>query len=193
MIASLSGQIKAIRDGALIVEVAGVGYHVHVVQSLLDEDVRVGQKVELFTHMVVRENALALYGFRSHEEHELFVMLLGVSGIGPRTALATLSTLSPEVLRSAIGQEDAFVLTRIPGIGRKTAQRLLLDLKDRVGVAAVTTSTSGLSEADVDVINALTGLGYSLVEAQQALSAIPEEMQELDERIIGALRYLGGR
>ncbi len=190
MIASLSGQVKAIREDALVVEVGGVGFLVHVVSDVLESVTRVGQDVELFTHMYVREDRIALYGFLSAEERELFSTLLGVSGVGPSTALAVLSTFSPEVLRGAIAQGDASTLTHIPGIGPKTAQRLLLDLQDRVTVSEAW--APGMEEGDTEVIDALTALGYSVSEARSALSGIPEEVEELDERILAALRYLGG-
>jgi holliday junction DNA helicase RuvA len=191
MIASLRGTLQAIREGSVIIDVGGVGYQVHVGATLLGEIGRVGQVVELYTHTHVRENEIALYGFTSLAELDLFQMLIGVSGIGPRTALAILSSFSPETLRSAISQGDALALTRVPGIGRKTAQRLLLDLKDRIGVPAGLTAAESLGPADADALNALTALGYSLLEAQSALAAVPKETQALDERIMAALRYLG--
>ena len=190
MIASLSGQVKAIREDALVIEVGGVGFLVNVVADVLDSVTRVGQSVELFTHMYVREDRIALYGFLSVEERELFTTLLGVSGIGPSTALAVLSTFSPEVLRGAIAQGDASTLTHIPGIGPKTAQRLLLDLRDKVTVSEAW--APGMGEADAEVIDALTALGYSVSEARSAVSGVPEDIEELDERILAALRYLGG-
>lgn len=191
MIASLQGRVKAITANALIVEVGGVGYRVRVGHSLLDGAVRSGQAIELFTHLYVRENEIALYGFRTLQEQELFATLLGVSGIGPRTALAILETFSPETLRDIVTQGDANILTRIPGIGRKTAQRLMLDLKDKIGISGEVVLTLGISERDADVINALTALGYTLSEAQMALAGIPKEIEALDERILAALQFLG--
>ncbi|HHX66143.1 MAG TPA: Holliday junction branch migration protein RuvA [Chloroflexi bacterium] len=192
MIASLHGQVQLVRDDALVVQVGGVGYYVHVVQSVLETPPRVGQNIELYTHLHVRENELTLYGFSSIAELDLFAMLLEVSGIGPRTALAALSAFSPETLRSIIAQGNAAALTRIPGIGRKTAQRLMLDLRDRIGPTdAEPLAAETPREIDVDALNALTALGYSLVEAQNALGATADEASELDERILAALRYLG--
>lgn len=191
MIASLCGQIKAVRENAVIVEVSGVGYEVQVPEPLLRECTGAGQLIELYTHMAVRQNEIALYGFRSLEELDLFVMLNSVSGIGPRLALAVLSVFPPEGLRSTILQGDALALTRVPGIGQKTAQRMILDLKDRLAASVEAWVPSEASSADADVINALTALGYSLAEAQRALSALPPDVQELDERILEALRFLG--
>ena len=191
MIASLRGQLQAIRDDTVIIDVGGVGYQVYVTGPTLSELGDIGEVVELHTHLHVRENGIAIYGFQSLEELDLFAMLIGVSGIGPRTALATLSAFSPETLRDALVQGDALALTRIPGIGLKTAQRLILDLKDKVGAAALAWMAWGSSPEDTDVIKALTSLGYSVPEAQSALRAVPKDLQELDQRILAALRFLG--
>lgn len=191
MIASLRGQLQAVRSDALVIDVGGIGYLVYVPRSILDQPGHIGQIIELHTHLVVRETEIALYGFRAPEELELFSVLIGVSGIGPRTALAALSVFSPETLRGIVTQGDAAALTRIPGVGRKTAQRLVLDLRDRLGEAAAWPPTA--TPADADVINALTALGYSVAEAQTAVGNLPAEAAELDERILAALRYLGSR
>lgn len=192
MIASLRGQLQAVRAESLIIDVGGVGFQVFVPRALLDQPGHVGQTITLHTHLAVRETELALYGFAAAEELELFAVLLGISGIGPRTALAALSVFSPETLRGIVAQGDATALTRIPGVGRKTAQRLVLDLRDRLG--EVTTAWApAATPADTDVINALTALGYSVAEAQTAVANLPAETSELDERILAALRYLGSR
>lgn len=192
MIASLRGQIQAVRADSLVIDVGGVGYQVFVPRSILDQPGHIGQTIELHTHLSVRETEVALYGFRAPEELELFSVLIGVSGIGPRTALAALSVFSPETLRGVVSQGDATALTRIPGVGRKTAQRLVLDLRDRLGEAE-TAWAPAASPADADVINALTALGYSVAEAQAAVGNLPAEVSELDERILAALRYLGSQ
>ncbi|MHB1295423.1 MAG: Holliday junction branch migration protein RuvA [Anaerolineae bacterium] len=192
MIASLRGQVRAVRGDSVVLEVGGVGYAVYVPVSLLDR-LTVGTLVELHTYMVVRETAISLYGFETLEEREVFVTLLGVTGIGPRTALSTLSALSPDLLRNAIAQGDAAALARVPGLGRKMAQRLVLDLREKIGAASGSALSSPLSTADTDVLNALTSLGYSVVEAQDAVRALPEDAKELDERILTALRFLGNR
>lgn len=178
-------------EHAVILDVGGVGFRVHVPSSALAQMPAIGQTVELQTYLCVRENELSLFGFATQEEHDLFVSLLGVPGIGPRTALSILSTFSPETLRQAVTQGDAQALTRIPGIGRKTAQRLVLDLKDRIGPPEEPWQGSGIQAGDADAISALTALGYSIAEAQSALSAVPDDVRELDERILAALRHLG--
>ncbi|NLG49671.1 MAG: Holliday junction branch migration protein RuvA [Chloroflexi bacterium] len=192
MIASLCGKLTAVGDDYVVVDVGGVGFRVRTTQSLI-EHATPGKTVELQTHMIVRENEISLYGFQSTEEVDLFGVLIGVSGIGPRTALSILSAFSPETLRGVISQGDVQALTRIPGIGRKTAQRLALDLKDRLGVGGAGVALSSVNASDADALNALTALGYSLSEAQEALSLVPADVQGLDERILAALRALGSR
>ncbi len=192
MIASLRGKLQAVGDHYVIVDVGGVGFRVRTTQNVIDHATP-GKVIELHTHMVVRENEISLYGFQSVEELDLFGVLLNISGIGPRTALSILSAFSPETLRGVISQGDVMALTRIPGIGRKTAQRLALDLKDRLGTAGAGLVMPSMNAGDADAINALTALGYSLAEAQEALQAVPDDVQGLDERILAALRALGSR
>lgn len=191
MIASLRGQVQVVHDQELVLRVGDVGYGVRVTRSLLDGRTRVGQMLELWTHTYVRENEIALYGFETLEERDLFATLLDIPGIGARTALSILSTFAPDTLRTAIAQGNVEALTRIPGIGRKTAQRLVLDLKDKIGIASEVWPAAALPEMDLDVINALTALGYSVSEAQAALGAVPKEIEALDERILAALRAMG--
>jgi len=189
MIASLYGRITARGDNYLVVEVGGVGFRVVVPQSLQDRSGGVGQDVRLFTHLHVRDTELALYGFRTVDELSLFELLLGVSGIGPRVALKIVAIASTEVLREAISCGDPSMLTRIPGVGRKTAERLMVDLKDKLGVSLQFVSYPALTDADAEVISALTSLGYSVAEAQAALHTLPQEELPLEERVRLALQY----
>ena len=190
MIASLHGHVEALLDDSLVVRVGDVGYEVRVTRTLLDRVPRVGHKIDLWAYTFVRENEISLYGFETLDERELFLTLLGVAGIGARTALAILSTFAPETLRNAIAQGDAIALTRIPGIGRKTAQRMLLDLKDKIGVLSDDWMPVPITDADAEAINALAALGYSLAEAQSAVASVPTEIEALDERILAALRLM---
>lgn len=193
MIASLRGVIQAITEQSLILDVNGVGYLVNVPSTLSQPGFTLGDTLLLYTHLHVRENDIALYGFRTRGELELFLTLLTVPGIGPRTALAVIAVFSPETLRQAVSQGDITALTRVPGIGRKTAQRLLVDLNDKIVVGHNQEFGSQINPMDSDAMNALTALGYSIVEAQQALWQVPVDVSQLDERIIAALRYLGSR
>jgi Holliday junction DNA helicase RuvA len=193
MIASLHGQLRAIRKDSLVVEVSGIGYIVRVPTTLAAQGLHLGQAIELHTHLYVRENELALYGFQTAEELELFDILITVNGIGPRTAMGALSVFAPETLRGIIAQGNAAALTRIPGIGRKTAERMVVDLRDKIGPVGEQRPMVPFKEEDADVMNALTALGYSILEAQDALAGVGSDVQGVDQRILEALRFLGGR
>lgn len=188
MIARLQGRVAARGKDYLIVEVNGLGFQVLVPAPVLAA-AQVGEPVALFTHLHVRENELTLYGCGSEEELTLFEQLLSVSGVGPKAALALLSAMSPESLRLAIGQEHPELLARVPGIGKKTAEKIVFDLKDKMAVEAVPEGLVALTEADAEVIDALTSLGYSIVEAQRAVQSVPPEVTEVEERLRLALAY----
>jgi Holliday junction DNA helicase RuvA len=189
MIASLSGTIQRIGDGALIVAVGGVGLHVHVPRTVLEDVGGVGRPIRLHTHLQVREDALTLFGFATEEDLALFETLLGISGIGPKVALSILSTLSPELLQSAVMREEASVLQRVPGIGKKMAGRLMFQLRDKLDLSAPV-AVSLVSDVDADVIDVLTALGFSIVEAQSALQQVPRDVREVDARVQLALQLL---
>jgi Holliday junction DNA helicase RuvA len=190
MIASLTGTLTAIGKDSVVVQVGGVGFRVFVPRRLLDAVGGPGQEVTLFTHLHVRENELTLYGCDSEEEIALFRLLQTVSGIGPKVALAVLSALPPDRFRAAIAQEDEATLARVPGIGPKTAKKLVFDLKDKVAAELRPGEPRpALTEADADLIAALTGLGYSVAEVQEAIRALPREPLPLEERVRLALAY----
>ena len=189
MIAHIRGSIEFVGKDHLIVNVGNVGLRVYVPAATHDV-ASVGKIVDLFTHLHIRENEWTLYGLPSQEELELFELLLGVSGVGARTALAVLGAASPEQLRAAIAHEQAEVLTRVPGIGPKTARSIVFHLKDKVGIVTAGAQIAYLSDADTEVIAALTGLGYSIVEAQTALASLPRDApQDVEERLRLALNY----
>lgn len=191
MIASISGSIQRIEKAALVINVGGVGVRVFVPQTVLEDVGDVGRPIHLQTHLIVREQELALYGFGSVDELQLFELLMGISGIGPKVALSILSSLSPELLKSAIAREETAVLQRVPGIGKKTAERIMFQLRDKLDLADLQTAVPLVSDVDADVIDFLTGLGFSIVEAQSALQHLPREAKTLDERVQLALQYLG--
>jgi Holliday junction DNA helicase RuvA len=148
-----------------------------------------GQPVEFFTHLHVRENELALYGFLTKDELALFRLLLSVSGVGPKVALAMLGTVSPGALRQAVVQEEPALLSRVPGIGPKTAKAIIFHLKDKITPTEAAAAPL-LSDDDAEVIAALTALGFSLVEAQTALQSVPrDEGLPVEERVRQALAY----
>lgn len=190
MIASIQGTLSRIEENGLIINVNGVGIRVLTPRNVLENVGSVGRVVTLQTHLIVRETELTLYGFNSEEDLQLFEIFLGINGVGPKVALAILGTLSPELLKSAIMQEDTAVLQRVPGIGKKTAERIMFQLRDKLDLTMVSTSMPLVSDVDADVIDILTGLGFSIVEAQSALQHIPRETADINERVQKALQYL---
>jgi len=190
MIASLSGRVTHLDENSLTLEISGVGFKVSVPKPLL-QGAHVGQILSLHTYLVVRENELSLYGFPSLESRNLFVLLLGVDRVGPRLALALLSNLTPAALRAAVVNGHSAVISKVPGVGSKTAQKILLHLADRVLPAEGDELALQRQTSDGDLLEALTGLGYSVVEAQASLQSIPKDAPvELEERLKLALKYL---
>lgn len=190
MIAGLKGRLERKFEDAALVDVSGVIYRVNTSGVTLDEIGDAGDDVRLYTHLYVREDQLTLYGFASTEELRMFETLIGVTGIGPRLALAILSRVRPEALEAAINGENAELLATVPGVGRKTAARLILELRGKLVPSGGPTATAP-SQADADVIQALRSLGYTSAEAHSALSRIGRDQElSLEERVVAALREL---
>lgn len=199
MIAKIRGILEArLADSALVIiggSHGGVTLRVFASIMTLNSLPDVGQPVQLYTHLYMREDVLALYGFAGSEEQAMFEMLLTVSGIGPKAALAILSAARPDDLRAAIATGNVDLLRKIPGIGQKTAQRLIIDLKGKVdarvlGTAAPAGSLNAAASPDADLLAALTGLGYSVAESQAAIQSIPPDApQDIESRLMLALRY----
>jgi Holliday junction DNA helicase RuvA len=188
MIAGLRGAIEAKRSDAVLVDVGGVIYRVGTSTSTLSIIGEAGDAVRLFTYLLVREDQLALYGFATHDELELFEALISASGVGPKTACAVLSRFQPDQLREAIHQGNAQLFSTVPGIGAKTAARLIVDLKGKLPEPAA--GFSGAT-ADDDVVAALRSLGYSAAESMTAaLRAGSTAGLTTEERIIAALRVI---
>lgn len=187
MIACLEGNVLSRSRDSLVVTVGGIGFKVFAPATLLAQ-VRPGEPLALHTYLHVREQEMTLYGFADEDELGLFELLLTVSGVGPKLALTMLSAMSVDALRLAIGQEQPGVLARIPGIGKKTAEKIVLELKDKVGSPdGAPPELAALSEADAEVIDALTALGYSIIEAQRAVQALPRDVRDVEERLRLAL------
>lgn len=190
MISRISGVVWEIGDGYVVVRTGGVGLRVEVPSGVLQQVAGVEQPLELFTYFQVRENRMALYGFLTREKRSLFELLLDISGVGPTVSLSLLSTISPDALRQAVLQDEPGLLTRVPGIGTKTAKKIIFNLKDEV-IPAEGRATPLLTDADAEVIAALTELGFSLVEAQSALQELPQDGDlPVEERIRKALSAL---
>ncbi len=189
MISSVRGKVAQIETDHLVIEIGGVGLSVAVPAPLVDK-AEVGRSLFLYTTLVVREDSLSLYGFETQETRELFHMLMGVSGVGPRLALAILSTLTPDAIRRAVFQEQPEIFSRVPGVGKKTAQKIHFHLQDRMPVGEGLAPVARLTDVDTEVLEALTTLGYSVVEAQAALQSIPRDTpQEVETRLRLALQY----
>jgi Holliday junction DNA helicase RuvA len=189
MIATLRGEIAQIEETALILEVGGVGLRVFV-PAPVRAKLKVGETGFLFTHLVVREDALTLYGFESQADRDLFTMLLGVDGVGPKVALSVLSSMTLDAVQRAVFTEEGELFSRVPGVGKKTAQKIVLHLKDKLKPTDGLSRLSTMSDADSEVLAALTALGYSVVEAQGAIQAIPKDApDDAGERLRLALQY----
>ena len=194
MIARLRAKVVAKGGDFLIADVSGIGLKVRVPAPLLDTVNTLGKEVNLFTHLRLttngREIEAMLFGFGSPEDLALFELLLTVSGIGPKVALGVLSAAPADTLRAAILQGNAQALTQYPGIGRKTAERLVVELKGKLG-AAQAGEVLAISASDAEALAALTALGYSVMEAQRAL-ANSGESAGVEDKVLNALKYLGG-
>jgi len=176
MIGRLSGLLAEKSPPQVLVDVQGVGYEVDVPMSTFYNLPGIGERVTLLTHFVVREDAQLLFGFLTGSERAAFRELVKISGVGPRTALAILSGLSVSELAQAVSQQDGARLVKVPGIGKKTAERLLLELKGKLGVDLAQPSSAAASDAQGDIAQALQALGYNEREAQAALRQLPPDV-----------------
>ena len=193
MIAYLTGRVADKSAGACIVDVGGVGFRMAMSTSSLAALPAEGDTVTVHVHLYVREDELSLFGFESTDERTLFEQLLTVSGVGPKVALATLSALSPGMLTEAIAREDVALTSSVPGIGKKTAQRIILDLKDKLGLPDLAASAPGVG-ADVvaEATEALLGMGFSSSEAAVALKGYDGPPDDAQAVLTYALRRMGG-
>ncbi len=198
MIASVRGRVLDLRLDAVVVEVGGVGLLAYATPATL-AGLRIGQEAALATSLVVREDALTLYGFADADEREVFEAVQTVSGVGPRLALAMLAVHSPDALRRAVATEDLAALQRVPGIGRKGAQRIVLELGDRLGAAAGTPGEPAVAtDHRGTVVEALVGLGWNSRAAEDAVAGVvPDDAGAVGEQDVAAvlraaLRSLGG-
>ncbi len=189
MIGKISGKLIERHPPQVLVDVHGVGYEIDVPMSTFYQLPAHGSEVTLYTHLIVREDAHQLYGFASEQERHVFRQLLKISGVGARTALSVLSGMSVSELCVAVSAQDSGRLIKVPGIGRKTAERLLLELKDKLDVMVVSTAATAASGASSDILNALLALGYNDKEAQWAIRQLPAGIA-VTEGIRQALKLL---
>ncbi len=192
MISSLRGRLEAIGSDWAIVDVNGVGYHVFLPTSALSTLGPIGSEVRLYTRLLLRDENLVLYGFATIEEMGLFETLTSVSGIGPKLGLALLSAMKAEQLASAIASSDVDLLTTVPGVGKKTAARIVLELKDKIA-ASIVLAPAQVARESADVLAALASLGYSPAEASRAVAALPPGDLTLEEKVRQALGYFARR
>lgn len=189
MIARLQGKLLEKSPPLIVIDCNGVGYEVEVPMSTFYNLPELGQPVQILTHMVVREDAQLLYGFGSEQEKNTFKQLLKVNGIGAKSALSILSGVSVNDLMQAVSQQEVSMLTRIPGIGKKTAERLLLELKDKFVVTGSTSAQPSAKAATDDILNALVALGYNEREASATVKLL-EPGVSVSDGIRQALKYL---
>ncbi len=192
MISFLEGKLALKGEKFSVINVGGVGYRVYSPQETLSKMPRSGGDVKLWTHLYVREDALELYGFLSPEEVEFFETLIRVPGIGPKGSLGIMSIAPLDTLKKAIASGDTSYLTRVSGIGKKTAEKVILELKEKIVKGGVSIEAPELKE-EADALEALMSLGYSQKEAREALGTVPKEITGADKRVKEALRRLGKR
>lgn len=188
MIAKIKGTIEYMKDSYVVVNVNGIGYKIFSTPYILGK-IAGQEEVNFFTHTHVREDILALYGFLSINELEMFELLISISGIGPKAAIGILSVADVKTIHTAILNEDSSVLTRVSGVGKKTAERVILELKNKI--AELPGFEKDQVMADSDALEALIGMGYSQTEAREALKLVPKDIKDVGERVKVALRNLG--
>ena len=189
MIASLQGKLESLGGDRAIINVNGIGFQVYMPTSTMSILGTSGKEVHLHTHLILKEDGATLYGFSSTEELQLFQILIGVSGLGPKLALSMLSTMSVEQVSTAIATGSVEMLTLVPGIGKKMAERLIVELKDKIGISFITAPTAMLAQENIDVLTALTSLGYSVSEGNRAVASLSSSDLNLEEKVKLALQY----
>ncbi|MFO7634900.1 MAG: Holliday junction branch migration protein RuvA [Caldilinea sp.] len=196
MVRNVRGTVTVRQKDLLVVDIGGpsggIGLKLYVPEPTAAR-FQEGAAVLLHTYLQVREDSLTLFGFESEDELSIFELLLTVSGVGPKVALSTLSTLSPDALRLALANGEPAVIARVPGIGKRTAEKIVVELKDKIKPPATgIEALAQLSAADAEVIDALVALGYSIVEAQRAVQSLPKDVAGIEDRLRLALSGFGG-
>ena len=192
MITSLEGTIEFKGEKFIVINIGGVGYRVFVGVDTIQKIPEKGENVKIWTHHHVREDSEELYGFRYYAELELFEMLIGISGIGPKGALGILGVAPVDTLKKAIASGDTSYLTRVSGIGRKTAEKVILELKEKMAGKGISIDVSVLKD-EADALDALMALGYSQREARHALGAVSSDITSVEKRVEEALKKVGSK
>ena len=197
MISYIKGELVAMKSDSIVVDNNGIGYNIFIPTSILSSLPHCGSEVKIHTYFLVREDTQSLYGFLKPDDLEIFKMLISVSGIGPKGALAILSTLTPDELRFAILSDDSKAISKAPGIGSKTAQRCIIELKDKINITsssdvsvAFNEDSVSTSSAKSEAVSALVVLGYPQSEAYKAVHTISEEYDTVEDIIKQALKKL---
>ena len=189
MISYLKGKILVKSDRGITVVNNGMGYEVFVVDKLL-EKVKIGDEIELYTYLKHSEDNMSLYGFKGKDELEFFKLLISISGVGPKSALGVLEVAKLADIKKAILRDDASILYKVSGVGKKTAERIVVELKNKLDKMPVSDKDINLSDVDTEAFDALIGLGYSQGDAREALKQVPETIEKMEEKIKLALKYL---
>jgi len=188
MIAKIKGKLEYIKNSYAVVDVGGVGYKIYSTAYTLGK-ISGQSEVDFFIHTHVREDAITLYGFLTLEELEMFELLISISGVGPKAGLGILTVASTKTIKTAIVNEDSSILTKVSGVGKKTAERVILELKNKIGDISLGDRESAISGSDA--IEALISMGYSAAEAREALKAVPKDIKDIGEMVKWALKGLG--
>lgn len=190
MISNLRGKIKDVGENFVVVETGNIGYKIYCIErECANLQARQGETIEFYTHYYLRENAAELYGFEKKEERDMFEILIGISGVGPKGALSILNAASIDILQRGIAEGDSSVLTKVSGIGNRIAQKIIIELKDKFGEKWA--ELGGDIRGESDVVEALQSLGYSRAQAQEALKQLPENLKTTSEKVKEALKLLG--
>ncbi len=192
MIAQIQGTIEYIQNNYIVVSVNDIGYQIFVTNFTLQK-ISLKEKIKLYTFTYVREDTLALYGFLKLAEKEMFELLISISGIGPKAALGILSIAEPKTIQTAILNDDVSILTKVSGIGRKTAERVILELKNKIENISIEDSDKESKNiiGNAEAVEALQAMGYTSSEAREALSSIPTDIEDVGMKIKLALQNLG--
>lgn len=190
MIASIQGKLISKGVDSVLISVEGLGFQVFSTIETVNKG-RIGESFFLYTQMIVREDSVSLYGFESEIEKQYFNLILGVSGVGPKMALSIISTISLDMINQAVLSEQSEIFARVSGVGKKTAQKIIIHLQGKIHTNdGLGFTTSTIKDTDIEILDALTSLGYSVIEAQTAIQSIPKDFSsEIEERLKAALKF----